>query len=126
MFCSCRIVSWVAILGLTTALIGCGSKVQQEKSKTPPAEKGAPAKAIDQAGPTGASEGLAQLPAEDRAAAEKQRVCPVSGDVLGAMDKPYKVTAKGQTVFLCCQGCEAQFLKDPDKYLAKLKGTKPK
>jgi YHS domain-containing protein/predicted small lipoprotein YifL len=126
MFSPYRVVSWVAVLGLIVALSGCGSKAQQEKPKTPPTEKSAPAKATDQTGPADAPEGLAQLSAEDRAAAEKQRVCPVSGDVLGAMDKPYKVTVKGQTVFLCCQGCEAQLLKDPDKYLAKLKGTKPK
>jgi YHS domain-containing protein len=63
---------------------------------------------------------LAALSAEDRAAAEKQGVCPVSGEKLGSMGTPYKVTVKGRTVFLCCDGCEEDLKKDPDKYLAKL------
>jgi YHS domain-containing protein len=70
--------------------------------------------------------GLAELSADDRAAAEKQRVCPVSGAVLGTMDKPYKVTVQGQTVFLCCPGCEKELLKDPEKYLAKIKAGESK
>ena len=67
------------------------------------------------------SKAMAELPAEDRAAAEKQKVCPVSGEPLGAMGKPYKTTVKGQTVFLCCDGCEDELKKNPEKYLAKLK-----
>ena len=31
---------------------------------------------------------------------------------------PYKTTVKGQTIFLCCEGCEEKLKKDPDKYLA--------
>jgi hypothetical protein len=65
--------------------------------------------------------GLAKLPAADRALAEKQKFCPVSGERLGAMDKPIKIIVKGQTVFLCCAGCEAAIRKNPDKYLAELK-----
>jgi YHS domain-containing protein len=63
---------------------------------------------------------LAELSAEDRALAEKQQICPVSGQKLGAMGKPYKVILNGRTVFLCCESCEADLKKDPDKYLAKL------
>ncbi len=37
--------------------------------------------------------------------------------------KPVKITVKGQTVFLCCAGCEESIKKDPDKYLAKLKAS---
>jgi YHS domain-containing protein len=65
-------------------------------------------------------EALAQLSPEDRAAAEEQQICPVSGAKLGSMDKPYKVTVKGREVFLCCDGCEDAIKSDPDKYLAKL------
>lgn len=50
--------------------------------------------------------------------AEKQKVCPVSGQSLGAMGKPYKVTVNGQEVFLCCQGCEEEIQGNPEKYLA--------
>jgi hypothetical protein len=66
-------------------------------------------------------EGTAALSAEDRALIEKQKVCPVSGGALGSMGDPVKVVVKGQTVFLCCSGCEEAIKKDPDKYLAKLK-----
>jgi YHS domain-containing protein len=138
MFRSYRIESWVVALGLTAMMSGCGSQAPQEKQKaTTPAEKSvqaSPAGQGEQAGhashegheqvgaaPASIPKGLAELSADDRAAAEKQRVCPVSGDVLGAMDKPYKVSVKGQTVFLCCPACEKELVKNPDKYLAKMK-----
>ena len=49
------------------------------------------------------------------------RFLPVTGDVLGAQGKPYKVTVKRRTVFLCCPDCKEAITKNPDKYLAKLK-----
>ena len=136
MFQSFRIASWVVALGLAVIVSGCSSRVPQEKQKaTTPAEKSAQEKPAEQgeraghehaeATPANPAEGLAELSADDRAAAEKQRVCPVSGDVLGAEGKPYKVTVKGQTVFLCCAACEKQLVKNPDKYLAKMKTGKP-
>ena len=82
-------------------------------------EHAAPDRKTD-AAPADAAKGLAELSDADRAAAEKQRVCPVSGLVLGTMGKPYKVTVKGKTVFLCCPACEEKIMKDPDKYLEKL------
>ncbi|HBO44413.1 MAG TPA: hypothetical protein DD670_10870 [Planctomycetaceae bacterium] len=63
---------------------------------------------------------LAKLSPEDRALAEKQKVCPVSGDLLGSMGVPYKVTVEGRDVMLCCPGCEKAIKEDPEKYLAKL------
>jgi hypothetical protein len=66
------------------------------------------------------ADALAQLSAEDRALAEKQETCPVSGEPLGSMGKPHKVTVSGRGVFLCCQGCEGEIKGDPEKYLAKL------
>ena len=59
-------------------------------------------------------------PANTRSLAERQRICPVTGQRLGSMGKPYKVRVKGRDVLLCCRGCEARFMNDPDKYLAKL------
>jgi YHS domain-containing protein len=56
----------------------------------------------------------------------KQGVCPVSGEPLGSMGKPVKVTVKGQTVFLCCPSCEEDLRKEPDKFLAKLKTDRGK
>ena len=64
---------------------------------------------------------LAKLPEGEREAAEKQRVCPVSDEPLGSMGVPIKVDVKGQSVFICCDGCREDLLADPDKYLQKLK-----
>ena len=68
---------------------------------------------------------LAELPEADRAAAEKQRVCPVGESRLGSMGTPVKATvtdSQGQQheVFLCCAACEEAIKADPDAYLAML------
>ncbi len=68
------------------------------------------------------AEQLAKLSEADRAVAEKQKVCPVSGEPLGSMGVPVKVTVKDRDVFLCCEGCKSAILDDPDTYLAKLDG----
>lgn len=47
--------------------------------------------------------------------------CVVSGEKLGTMGKPYTLTAEGTEVQLCCQGCQAQFDKDPEKFLSKVR-----
>ena len=63
---------------------------------------------------------LAKLSAEDRAAAEKQKTCPVTDEALGSMDAPIKLEVAGHTVFICCKGCEKELRENPDTYLAKL------
>jgi YHS domain-containing protein len=53
-----------------------------------------------------------------RAAEEaKPATCPVSGEKLGEMGKPYVFTHEGKEVSLCCSGCKETFDKDPAKYL---------
>lgn len=64
---------------------------------------------------------LAKLSLEDAASAEKQHICPVSGDMLGAMGAPIKVDVDGQQVWICCEGCREPLLENPSEYLAKLK-----
>ena len=54
-------------------------------------------------------------------AAAKQRDCPISGERLGSMDTPIKVTLNGEEVFLCCEGCKADAEADPDATLAKVR-----
>jgi Cu(I)/Ag(I) efflux system membrane fusion protein len=66
------------------------------------------------------AEALSHLSAQDRALAEKQKVCPVTGQALGSMGTPPVVTVEGRKVFLCCKGCEAKLRKEPGKYLKKL------
>ena len=121
MFLSC-----VAVLMIAVGLSGCGDKKKPAKPPATPAK----AKPDEHAGHDHAKnahpspeveKAMAQLSAEDRAAALRQRICPVSGGPLGSMGKPYKVQVKGRDVFLCCKGCEDAIKKDPDKFLAKLK-----
>jgi Cu(I)/Ag(I) efflux system membrane fusion protein len=91
------------------------------QEKTSPADK-ASREAAD-ALAAGPAKDFQVLTAEDRVAAKKQRICPVTGALLGSMGEPYKIKVKDRTVFLCCQGCAGAILQDPDKYLAKLKKT---
>jgi len=63
---------------------------------------------------------LAEFSPEDAASAEKQHICPVSDEMLGAMGAPIKIDVDGQQVWICCEGCRDPLLEDPAKYLAKL------
>ena len=47
--------------------------------------------------------------------------CPVSGEKLGEMGKPYIFVYQGQEIKLCCSGCKKDFDKDPAKYVAKIR-----
>ena len=49
-----------------------------------------------------------------------QKTCPVTGEDLGSMGTPVPVAVKGQTIYVCCQGCAGKVRKDPDAYLAKV------
>ncbi len=60
-------------------------------------------------------------PADRDAAIIKQSVCPVTGAKLGSMGEPIDVQADGQTVYLCCTGCESAISKDPQKYLSRIR-----
>jgi len=52
--------------------------------------------------------------------------CPVSGDKLGEMGKPFTFAYKNQEVKLCCKGCKKDFDKDPEKYIAKIRAADKK
>ena len=56
-------------------------------------------------------------PAAETASTIEQRTCPVMG---GAINKEIFVEYKGKKVYFCCPGCEEQFEKEPEKYIAKL------
>ena len=49
--------------------------------------------------------------------------CPVSGDKLGDMGKPYVFVYKGQEVKLCCPDCKGDFDKNPDKYVKMIRAA---
>jgi hypothetical protein len=57
-------------------------------------------------------------PTGGKSIAPEQGVCPVTGKPLGSMGPPVSVTVNGQTVQLCCEGCESRLRKSPDKYLS--------
>jgi len=67
--------------------------------------------------------GLEGLSPEDRAAATRQRLCPVTKKRLGSMGTPTRLVVSGRTVFLCCDGCQEKFKQEVDKYLAQLEGA---
>ena len=54
------------------------------------------------------------------------KTCVVSGEALGSMGKPKIVTHEGQTVKLCCAGCEKDFKKDPAKFVKMVTDAKKK
>ncbi len=79
-------------------------------ASTPTAKAAAPVEALDFTG----------LSATDRALAEKQKLCPVTGKPLGSMGPPFKCSIRGRSVFVCCDGCEGLMQDSPDKYLSRL------
>jgi hypothetical protein len=61
---------------------------------------------------------LDKLPPEDRRLAEAQVFCAIDQDSpLGTMGPILKVNVKGQPVFVCCKGCEAEVKTHPDETL---------
>jgi uncharacterized protein (TIGR03000 family) len=70
---------------------------------------------------------LAKLAPEDRKAAESQHFCAVqTGIRLGSMGEPFKVTLKGQAVFLCCAGCAEKARANAEKTLEAAQALKAK
>ena len=60
------------------------------------------------------------------AMADQLTSCPVSGEKLGEMGKPYVFTYKGQEVKLCCANCKKDFDKDPNKFIVKIRAADKK
>ena len=68
---------------------------------------------------------LSELSEEDRTLAKTQKFCAVNAKGrLGSMGKPVKIMVEGQPVFLCCDGCEEDALKNPQETLAKVEKLK--
>jgi YHS domain-containing protein len=49
--------------------------------------------------------------------AKPQTKCPVLG---GNVNKQVYADYKGKRVYFCCEGCDKEFNKDPEKYMKKL------
>ncbi|MBX9681134.1 MAG: hypothetical protein K2X38_20445 [Gemmataceae bacterium] len=58
---------------------------------------------------------------ETKVAYGGQKTCPVTGDALGSMGAPIPVSvAGGETIYVCCRGCENKVRQDPATYLRKV------
>jgi hypothetical protein len=53
----------------------------------------------------------------DQQAIDAQKTCPVSGEGLGSMGTPIKVTRGDRSIFLCCPACLKKVEAEPDKFL---------
>jgi len=116
-----KTVSTSVILLLTGLLIGCNSSTPQaEQGKTTEPAHEAHGNHAGMTDMEMMKETLAKLPPEDAATAQKQHVCPVSGEMLGTMGLPVKVSVKERDVWVCCKNCVGKLKADPEKYLAKL------
>jgi YHS domain-containing protein len=106
-----NLIQVVAAAALALAVTAFFSGCSEEE---PTAEQSARTSAQQLA--TTAQEAAATAPekAED---AILQESCPVMG---GPINKAIFVEYEGKKVYFCCKGCETEFNKDPEKYVAKL------
>jgi hypothetical protein len=113
----CCLMLFVAFLAV--AVVGCGS------SRSASSDEASHAQAVhsdDGAVDAEVMAALAELPEEDRLAAEAQKYCAVMMESrLGSMGAPFKVMVEGQPVFLCCEGCKDNALANPQETLANVK-----
>lgn len=68
---------------------------------------------------------IALLDPADQEAAKKQVLCPITDLPLGSMGVPIKKAVDGETLFLCCEGCEGEVEKNPQDALRKARGEEP-
>ncbi len=63
---------------------------------------------------------LSKLSKTDFALVQEQKLCPSSGQPLGSMGVPIKISLKGKSVFICCDGCRHEVENQPEQTLKKL------
>ncbi len=61
----------------------------------------------------------AETPNSEEIKMAANKTCPISGSKVGSMEKDAHVDYGGYRVGLCCSGCVAKFMKDPDANLKK-------
>ena len=49
---------------------------------------------------------------------QKQTKCPVMG---GAINRDVFTDYNGHRIYFCCAGCDAEFHKDPERYLSEMR-----
>ena len=70
------------------------------------------------AGSLWATEPKAPAEAKPASQATTQTKCPV---LAGDINKQVYADYQGKRIYFCCAGCDAEFKKDPEKYMKKLK-----
>jgi hypothetical protein len=63
---------------------------------------------------------LEGLSDEDRQLVLAQRLCPVSGEPLGSMGTPLKVTVGDRSLFIYCAGCECAAKENFDEHYSEI------
>ena len=100
-----KVLAVVGLLAVAIAFSGCGKE-------EPAAERSAPTGQL-----TAAAQEAAATAQETAEEAILQTTCPIMG---GAINKAVFVEYQGKKVYFCCKGCETEFNKEPEKYVAKL------
>jgi len=103
----------VAVVVLLAVCALAGVAMAQDKAKEAPAPAATAVTA-----PSSAA-----MPAPTPAVPEKvgNKICPVSGATIADTDLGKNtVEYKGKVYNLCSAGCKDEFLKDPEKYVAKV------
>ena len=107
-------LSALSLLGLVVWFSGCGREGGPAPASPPAAAKPAAASEGDPA------EGLKQLDAADRKLAEKQKVCPVSGELSARWASPTRSWSKAAPSSSAVTAAKPELKAHPDKYLKKL------
>ena len=103
------------LAALSSMWLGCSAP----KDSTPTAAQ-TPAQSETATSENEDNPDLATLSIEDRQLVLAQKLCPVSGEPLGSMGKPLKVTVDGRHLFICCKGCEDSAKEKFEEYYANL------
>ena len=114
----------LAAFPLTAALVvGCqGSTDPTHKADSKIESKPVESNAVD----PDVKASLDKLSPEDRKLADEQKTCPITGEPLGSMGVPPKLTIKDQTVFVCCAICKKKAESEPEKTLKAVADAKAK
>jgi hypothetical protein len=108
-----------AFVGAAAMLAGCSDARQSQEPATTSTEVPAASAEVD----SEIEKELAKLSAEDRKLAMAQKVCPVTGEPLGSMGPPLKVTVDGKSFFICCEGCREEAENNFAEHLAKVQAS---
>lgn len=121
--------SWKMAIGLMSVValtMGCQTQTSPAKTASSQATAGTAQDDLQaEAADPKVSAALAKLSSQDQPIAKAQQFCAVLNQSrLGSMGTPIKLEIKGKPVFVCCAGCKAKALKNPDETLAKVAALK--